>query len=104
MKRTRDYRRSVAKTHIAHKKWICKHVYDWPWYDNDNQYSKNKVHCSCQMCADWDAYYEWLRLHGVNDKFKAELEEAGLEPIVPSRLDRVRKCRHHYSHYSKHWN
>ena len=23
----------------------------WLWYDNLHQYSKNKIHCSCAMCA-----------------------------------------------------
>lgn len=104
MKRTREYRRFVAKTHIAKKKWISRHIYFFDWYDNDNQYSKNKVHCSCEMCADHDAYYTWMVHHGVNDEFKAELEEAGLDPVVPSRFERTRKNRHHYSHYSKHWS
>ena len=25
------------------------HVY--PWYSNLNQYSKNKIHCSCPLCS-----------------------------------------------------
>ena len=32
------------------KRSICKEVYHWDWYDNLHEYSKNKVHCSCQMC------------------------------------------------------
>ena len=37
-KRNKDMRRGdVFKNH--------------PWYDNLHQYSKNKIHCSCLMCA-----------------------------------------------------
>ena len=32
------------------KQNISKHVYGMDWYPNLHQYSKNKVHCSCQMC------------------------------------------------------
>ena len=104
MKRTREYRRSVAETHIARKKWISRHIYFFDWYRNDNQYSKNKIHCSCWMCAHRDAYYQWLFIHGMNDEMKEELEEAGLDLEVPNRERRSRKYSRSYSHYSKHWS
>ena len=97
MKRTKDYRRFVAKTHINHKKSISQHIYFFDWYDNDNQYSKNKVHCSCEYCASFDAYYEWLRLHGISDSFKEQLLEANLNPILPNRHSRLRKNHHRHS-------
>lgn len=104
MKRTREYRRSVAKTHIAHKKWICRYIRQWDWYDNDNQYSKNKVHCSCYWCGERNAYYNRMLLSGVNDKFKDELEEAGLNLVIPNRINRNIRHYVHHTRYSRHWN
>lgn len=88
MKRTRDYRRSVAKTHIARKKWICKHVYDWMWYDNDNQYSKNKVYCACWMCRGYHQYLGELKLKSLQE----ECEE--LKVRIPNRYTEWHSCRH----------
>ena len=46
-KRHNDWRKAVRKRNIVH------HIYGWDegWYDNLHQYSKNKVHCSCPLCA-----------------------------------------------------
>lgn len=88
MKRTRDYRRSVAETHIAHKKWICKHIYDWMWYDNDNQYSKNKVYCSCWMCRGYHQYLGELKLKSLQEECKE------LKVRIPNRYTEWHSCRH----------
>lgn len=32
------------------KQNISKHVYGINWYHNLHQYSKNKIHCSCNLC------------------------------------------------------
>lgn len=29
----------------------CRFYDDHPYYDNLHQYSKNKIHCSCPLCA-----------------------------------------------------
>lgn len=45
-------RRSILKA--LRKKRIAKAVYSYSehdYYDNVHQYSKNKIHCSCPMCA-----------------------------------------------------
>lgn len=46
-KRHNDWKKAIRKRRIV------KDVYCWKdeWYDNLHQYSKNKVHCSCGMCA-----------------------------------------------------
>lgn len=41
-----SYAIEMREKHIARKKRICKLIYHVDWYDNDNQYSKNKIHCS----------------------------------------------------------
>lgn len=97
MKRTKDYRRSMAKTHIAHKKWICKHVYDWMWYDNDNQYSKNKVHCSCCMCRSYHQYLGKFNLRSVQEEFNCL--DKDLKVRIPNRYAHWRSSRHSYG-----WN
>lgn len=45
LKRHNDIKKAIRK------KAICKHAYGWEYYDNLHQYSKNKIHCSCPMCA-----------------------------------------------------
>ena len=46
-KRHNDWQKAIRKRRIV------KEVYCWDdeWYDNLHQYSKNKVHCSCGICA-----------------------------------------------------
>ena len=44
--RRRDWQHAKNKKNKSY--YYCK---DHPWYDNLHQYSKNKVHCSCGMCA-----------------------------------------------------
>lgn len=49
-KRGRGEIRELNRRHIERKKYICRHIYGWDWYNNDNSYSKGKIHCSCPMC------------------------------------------------------
>ena len=46
----RAKRRQVNRRKAKRKQNICKNVYHHMWYDNLHQYSKNKIHCSCQWC------------------------------------------------------
>jgi len=96
MKRSREYRRSVAETHIAKKKWISRHVYFFDWYDNDNQYSKNKVFCSCGMCRGYGQYLDELHLKSVQEEVNCQCEEVGqeLRVRVPNRFIHFRSHRH----------
>ena len=98
MKRTREYRRSVAETHIAKKKQISRHIYFFDWYDNDNQYSKNKVFCSCGMCRGYEMYLDELDLRSFQNAVDSQCEEVDeeLRVRVPNRF--VYKRNHHYSH------
>ena len=50
------YRTSAERRHndivkALRKRQICRKYYGWEYYDNLHQYSKNKIHCSCPMCA-----------------------------------------------------
>lgn len=47
-KRRFDVTKALRKRSIAHS--YALFVYTG-WYDNLHQYSKNKIHCSCPMCA-----------------------------------------------------
>ena len=52
----KDNRRAVRRKRNAakacRKKNIASFIYvGYPYYNNLHQYSKNKIHCSCWMCA-----------------------------------------------------
>lgn len=47
----RAFIRKMAKKKARRKQWIANHCFGWTnFYDNLNQYSKNKIHCSCPLC------------------------------------------------------
>ena len=52
---SRAYNRYVSKRKALRKRRIAREVYsdgkEHPYYDNLHQYSKNKIHCSCPLCA-----------------------------------------------------
>ena len=49
--RTRAERRHNNLSKARRKRNICRTTYHYDWYDNLHQYSKNKIHCSCPLCA-----------------------------------------------------
>ena len=44
------YNRRVSRKKALRKQKIAKKLYGGERFDNLHQYSKNKVHCSCQLC------------------------------------------------------
>lgn len=43
--------RRVTNIHKAQRKRRLSHeIYAMDWYKNLHQYSKNKIHCSCNLC------------------------------------------------------
>ena len=48
-KRHNDYVKAIRKRRIDRETSPIGWNHDW--YDNLHQYSKNKIHCSCPMCA-----------------------------------------------------
>lgn len=51
MYRTAAERRHMDTTKALRKRRICRKFYGWEYYNNLHQYSKNKIHCSCPICA-----------------------------------------------------
>lgn len=52
--RSRAYNRDVSVRKAIRKQRISQEIFspsDKPYYDNLHQYSKNKIHCSCPLCA-----------------------------------------------------
>lgn len=49
-KRHNDYVKAIRKRRID-RELDGGSIYHHDWYDNLHQYSKNKIHCSCPMCA-----------------------------------------------------
>ena len=49
-KRHNDYVKAIRKRRID-RELDSGSIYHHDWYDNLHQYSKNKIHCSCPMCA-----------------------------------------------------
>ena len=85
-----------GETHIARKKRISNHIYFFDWYRNDNQYSKNKVHCSCSMCRGHNMYLDELYLRSFQDDVNDQCRESGeeLKVRVPNRFIHFRSHRH----------
>ena len=54
MNRDRNYYREMREKHIKRKKRIAQLYYGWEYYQVDGKYSKNKIHCSCQLCRGKD--------------------------------------------------
>ena len=49
---SRAYNRDVSRRKALRKRRIDTQTGDSPRYDNLHQYSKNKVHCSCNECNE----------------------------------------------------
>ena len=45
LRRHNDVRKALRKRNIS------KNNYGFDWYNNLHEYSKNKIHCSCALCA-----------------------------------------------------
>lgn len=50
-----EYNRDISRRKALHKRRIDRltqgHYSNRDYYDNLHQYSKNKIHCSCPLCA-----------------------------------------------------
>lgn len=49
-KRHNDWKKALRKRRIDREKESSS-IYHQDWYNNLHQYSKNKIHCSCPLCA-----------------------------------------------------
>lgn len=55
----RGNRRYKDRKAALRKRRIAEENYGFAWYDNLHQYSKNKIHCSCAMCAFNNKHSGW---------------------------------------------
>lgn len=86
MARSRSYTRKMRAKHIKRKKRItlmhpC--FREFPYYNFDGKFSKNKIHCSCCMCRGKDERGRHIITKSeisskmkMNEELK-ELDEAG---------------------------
>ena len=49
-KRHNDFKKAIRKRRID-RELDAARIEHHDWYDNLHQYSKNKIHCSCPLCA-----------------------------------------------------
>mgnify|MGYP003571264896 CR=1 FL=1 len=49
-KRHNDWKKAIRKRNLDRA--LDTGTYHHDWYDNLHQYSKNKIHCSCPLCAE----------------------------------------------------
>lgn len=50
-RRHNDFKKAIRKRKIAKEVYWSLPGSTWAYYDNLHQYSKNKIHCSCPLCA-----------------------------------------------------
>lgn len=67
MQRSRDYIRHMCWTKAIRKKKISDNLCG-EWFPHLHQYSKNKIHCSCLLCANKT---NDKRIHGRSKNYKA---------------------------------
>lgn len=78
MNRPQAYYRHQRKRWIKRRKKIIECVWDSQPWKPDNYFSKNKVHCSCSMCAKktnkseygYNTYGRWKKNWKHSDKKK----------------------------------
>ena len=74
-KRHNDYKKAIRKRRIDRE---LSSQWGHDWYDNLHQYSKNKIHCSCSLCAaktsnkGWYAYYGGTKNWKISDRRKMD--------------------------------
>ena len=87
-KRHNDWKKAIRKRNIT-KTWHLNTDY----YDNLHQYSKNKIHCSCPMCARKSnnkgayAFYNGSHNLTIADRRRQEEMDDQLEDLTFSEID-----------------
>lgn len=78
--KTRAERRKNDYNKAIRKKNIVEHNHGHSLYDNLHQYSKNKIHCSCPLCA---GKTDTNSKHGMthSDKLKIDSMNAKLSEM-----------------------
>lgn len=73
-RRKNDYKKAKRKAKID----LARSFDGLPMYDNLHQYSKNKIHCSCQLCRGKDCFGRHVTTEQEvksHDEMLAELKE-----------------------------
>ena len=79
--RTRAERRKNDYCKAIRKKDIAEHNHGFARYDNNHQYSKNKVHCSCPLCSAKTNKYGNTPNYKHSDELKISSMNAKLAEI-----------------------
>ena len=86
-------RETAEKRHNDWVKAIRKRNLCPDYYDNLHQYSKNKIHCSCPMCArkrnnkDAYAFYNGTHNLSIADRRRQEEMDYELEDLTSDEID-----------------
>ena len=82
--RNRAERRKLRQKIIRRKKKIAKEVYGFPYYHNDGEYSKGKIHCSCPMCS---AKTNTIGIFGTNGRFRKNYTNRDKRACIKAKQD-----------------
>lgn len=66
-RRTMAERRRRSHFAAVRRRKIAENVFGFSYYNNLHQYSKNKIHCSCPLCA---SKTNSKKLHGRSNNWK----------------------------------
>ena len=77
--RKNNWAKAVRKQNIDRMR---SHAIGWPydWYDNLHQYSKNKIHCSCPLCA--------MKRRGNSMKDRTIQEQQAMQDLQDFQFDK----------------
>lgn len=83
-----DYKKAKRKAKID----LARSFDGLPMYDNLHQYSKNKIHCSCQLCRGKDCFGRHVTTEQEvksHDEMLAELKELDENLLTVERKEIV---------------
>ena len=86
VRRKIDYKKAKRKAKID----IARSCDGLPLYDNLHQYSKNKIHCSCQLCRGKDYFGRHVTTEQEvksHDEMLAELKELDENLLAAERKE-----------------
>lgn len=81
-----DYKKAKRKAKID----LARSFDGLPMYDNLHQYSKNKIHCSCQLCRGKDCFGRHVTTEQEvksHDEMLAELKELDENLLAAERKE-----------------
>lgn len=103
------YNRDVSERKAERKRRIARRIYrswnsgfNWEYYDNLHQYSKNKIHCSCPHCSSKTRNkgrrksnnYQRALNYKPSDLRKILAMDADMSESIGHRIRRPNKCKY----------